>query len=135
VTDGGLVGLVETIQRVTGGPANLSPLDISADLTVVVDGHELAVEAYTDRVFVEFPSLGAVVDVLRAAPDAPETPEGAGENASLPALLAAADLTAVASVAGHDVATLGGESGLLAYAGHERVRLHPKGLLLAALAD
>lgn len=130
MTDRGLVGLVETIQRVAGGPAELSPLDVSADLTVVVDGHELAVEAYTDRVFVEFPSLGAVLDVIRAASDRPDGAEGA----SLPELLAAADLTAVARVAGRDVATLGAAgSGLLAYAGYEKVRLRPRGLVLAAL--
>lgn len=117
--------LVAAIQRIADAPLGL---DVSADLTVTVDGHELRVEAYTDRVFVDFPSLGVALDLLRSAPG------GSGTRGSLPAALAAADLTAVARIDAREVATLGAEAdGPLRYLGYENVTVSPRDLLLAGL--
>lgn len=128
MSDSPILTLVETIDRVGAG-AGPPGLDVSADLTVHVAGHRLAVEAYTDRVFVDFPSVGSVLDVLRA------TPGGSGEaSRALPAALAAADLTAVARVGSREVATLGADaSSPLGYLGYDHVAVSPRHLLLSAV--
>jgi hypothetical protein len=129
-TDGdALSSLVAAVRRVStaGG------LDVSADLTVTVDGHELQVEAYTDRVLVEFPSLRAAAALLRSAPDSPGG-AGTGARGSLPGALAAADLTAVARVGARRIATVGaGASGPLRHLGYDHVAVSPRGLALAGL--
>jgi pantoate kinase len=121
--------LVTAIQRIADAPLGL---DVSADLTVTVDGHELQVEAYTDRVFVDFPSLGVMVDLLRSAPGGSGVSGSAG--GSLPAALAAADLTAVARIESREVATLGAEAdGPLRHLGYGNVAVSPAALALAGL--
>ncbi|MFB6206680.1 MAG: hypothetical protein ABEJ05_09170 [Haloglomus sp.] len=122
--------LVNAIERVADAPLGL---DVSADLTVTVDGHELQVEAYTDRVFLDFPSLRAAVDVVRSTPRSTGS-RGADANASLPAALAAADLTAVARVGGRELATFGAEADSpLEHLGYDHVAVSPRELVLAWL--
>lgn len=123
----GAATLVQAVRRVAEMPLGL---DVSADLTVRIDGHELQVTAYTDRVLVDFPSLGVAVDLLRSTPGS--AGGGPGPGGSLPATLAAADLTAVARVGTREVATLGAEAeGPLQYLGYDHVAVSPRGLLLA----
>jgi hypothetical protein len=131
VSDAGdAASLVQAIRRVAEMPLGL---DVSADLTVRVDGHELAVEAYTDRVFVDFPSLPVAIDVLRSAPGSAGG-SGSGASGSLPATLAAADLTAVARIDSREVATMGAEADSpLKHLGYEYVSVAPRELLFAGL--
>lgn len=127
---GGAATLVQAIQRVAETPLGL---DVSADLTVRIDGHELQVTAYTDRVLVDFPSLGVALDLLRSTPGSTGG-GGPGAGGSLPATLAAADLTAVARVGTREIATLGAEAeGPLRHLGYDHVAVSPRGLLLAWL--
>lgn len=124
-----MASLVEAIDRVGDG---LPGLDVSADLTVRVAGHELAVEAYTDRVFVDFPSIGALVDVVRATPDGKSSGNSTGP--ALPTALVAADLTAVARVGSREVATLGaGADGPLRHLGYDNVSVSARNVLLATV--
>jgi hypothetical protein len=128
VSETPFTSLIDALERVENG---LPGLDISADLTVHVAGHRLAVEAYTDRVFIDFPSLEAVVDVLRSTPD---TGSDGDAGKALPAALAAADLTAVARVGAHEVATLGaGADGPLRYLGYEHLSVSAGNLLRVAV--
>lgn len=120
---GDAASLVRAIERVAETPLGL---DVSADLTVRIDGHELQVTAYTDRVFVDFPSLTVAIDVLRSAPDS--------TGGSLPATLAAADLTAIARIDAREVATVGAEAdGPLRHLGYDHVAVSPRELVLAGL--
>lgn len=129
MSDSPITSLVETIDRVGDG---LPGLDVSADLTVRVAGHELTVEAYTDRVFIDFPSVGAVVDVVRATPGGGSG--GGSTGQALPAALAAADLTAVARVGSREIATLGAEAdGPLRHLGYDNVSVSVPNVLLGAL--
>lgn len=73
-------------------------LDVNADLTLSLDGDELEVESYTDRVVVDVPSAGVATRVFRRTGDV--LPEVAR-------VLAAADLTAVVRMSGRSVAVLG----------------------------
>jgi hypothetical protein len=126
----GAATLVQAVQRVAETPLGL---DVSADLTVRIDGHELQVTAYTDRVLVDFPSLGVALDLLRSTPGSTGG-GGPGAGGSLPATLAAADLTAVARVGTREIATLGAEAeGPLRHLGYDHVAVSPRGLLLAWL--
>lgn len=130
MSDSSVASLIEAIDRAGDG---LPGLDVSADLTVHVAGHELAVEAYTDRVFVDFPSVGAMVDVVRATPGGGSSGSNSTGQA-LPAALAAADLTAVAQVGSREIATLGAEAdGPLRHLGYRNVSVSAGNVLLAAL--
>ena len=73
-------------------------LDVTADLTLTIDGQPIAIEAYTDTVLVDFPSVRALVAVART------------EQRRLPSLerlLQRADLTVVVLVDGVTVGTIG----------------------------
>lgn len=95
-------------------------LDVAADLTVTVDGHELQVESYTDRVFVDAPSIRAAVTGIRRLPDS-----GPGLF-TIGRLLKAADLTVVVRVAGTEVARLGADRRGIKYG---PLSIRPAGLL------
>jgi len=49
-------------------PDRPDPLSVSTDLSVAVDGTDVAVRSTGDRVLVDVPTLGAAVDVLRSVP-------------------------------------------------------------------
>lgn len=80
---------------------DLAPLDVSADLAVSIDGHEVTIEAATDRLHVAVPTVGIAATLVRRARGV--LPEAAR-------VLAAADLTAVVRVRGTVVAVLGAEA-------------------------
>ena len=69
--------LVAVVKRVRERPA----LDVNANLSVTVDGVDIAVTADDDRLRVQVPSVLACVSVLSATPE---------EGLALPAALAAA---------------------------------------------
>lgn len=103
------------------------PLDVTANLSVSVEGVDLAVSSVDDRLRVQVPSLRAGAAVLRAAP--------AG-GSPLPSVLAAAGLTAEVRVGSAVVAVLGsgaasGGLGRFLSAGPVEVRV--RGLVAAAL--
>lgn len=81
--------------------ADLAPLDVSADLAVSVAGHEVTVEAATDRIHITVPTVGIAVSLVRRA---------RGVLPGAARVLAAADLTAVVRVRGRVVAVLGAEA-------------------------
>lgn len=83
------------------GEADSAPLDVRADLSVSVDGDEITVESYTDRIVVGVPSMRVVVALLRRA---------RGLVPGVARVLAAADLTALVQVDGTAVAVLGAEA-------------------------
>ena len=90
--------LVTVVERVRERPA----LDLKANLSVTVDGVDIAVTTDDDRLRVQVPSVLACVSVLSATPE---------EGLALPSALAAAGLTtevrvgsAVVAIAGADAA-------------------------------
>ncbi|EMA47872.1 hypothetical protein [Halococcus saccharolyticus] len=80
---------------------DLAPLDVSADLAVSIDGHEVTIESATDRLHVAVPTVGVAAALVRRARD---VLPGAAR------VLATADLTAVVRVRGTVVAVLGAEA-------------------------
>ncbi|MFC5970462.1 hypothetical protein ACFPYI_03885 [Halomarina salina] len=73
-------------------------LDVTADLTLTIDGEPIAIESYTDTVLVDFPSVRALAAVART------------ERQRLPSLertLRRMDLTVVVLVDGVAVGTVG----------------------------
>ena len=89
--------LVTVVERVRGRPA----LDLKANLSVTVDGVDIAVTADDDRLRVQVPSVLACVSVLSATPE---------EGLALPAALAAAGLTAEVRVGSAVVAVAGADA-------------------------
>jgi hypothetical protein len=105
------------------------PLDVSADLTVVVDGADIRVESYTDRITVAAPSLSAAVAVLRGLTGPDDGLGGALDRTTgLGRLLAAADLTVLVRVRGREIARLGAD---LAGVRYRDCSVRPAGLLAA----
>ncbi len=97
VSTGTPADLAAVVERIRERPA----LDVEANLSVTVDGVDLAVTTDGDRLRVQVPSVFACVSVLSATPE---------EGLALPAALSAAGLTAevrvgeaVVAVAGADV--------------------------------
>ena len=102
-------------------------LDVTADLSVTVDGDPVRIESYTDRVFVDLPSFGAARRLYARHGD---------EHERLTGLLVATDLTLVVRVDGRRVAFVGSEAtpGVVERRlGLEATSLDLPGLLLAAL--
>lgn len=108
------------------------PLDVAADLTVSVDGTEVRVESYTDRITVAAPSLSAALGLLRGlGRSLGDGRGGALSRAStLGRLLVAADLTLSVRVRGSEVARLGADLAGLRY---RDLSVRPGGLLAALL--
>ena len=103
------------------------PLDVTANLSVAVDGVDLAVSSVDDRLRVQVPSLAAGVSVLRAIPDG---------GSRLPEALAAAGLTAEVRIGSAVVAVLGADAAadrLARRLGLASVELRTRGLVAAAL--
>ena len=73
-------------------------LDVTADLTLTIDSEPIAIEAYTDTVLVDFPSVRALVAVARTE---------RGRLPSLERLLHRTDLTLLVLVDGVVVGTMG----------------------------
>lgn len=78
-------------------------LDVTADLSVSVDGTAVDVESYTDRLFVDVDSVRALVRLAGAT-------GGRSRLRRTSQLLSAADLTAELRVAGRPVALLGADA-------------------------
>lgn len=78
-------------------------LDVTADLSLDVDGTPVDVESSTDRLLVDVDSVRALVRVLRAT-------GGRSRLRRTARLLAAADLTADLRVAGRSVALVGADA-------------------------
>jgi len=103
------------------------PLDVTANLSVTVDGVDLAVSTAGDRLRVQVPSLSAGLSVLRATPDG---------GSRLPEALAATGLTAEVRVGSAVVAVLGADAAagrLARRLGLGPVQLRARGLVAAAL--
>jgi hypothetical protein len=102
-------------------------LDVTADLTATVGGGTVHIESYTDRVFVDLPSVGAARRLYGRHGDRFER---------LPPLLAAADLTLEIQVDGRTVAVVGPpeRGGRVERAlGYPGVSLRPTGVVRALL--
>ncbi|MFB6223912.1 MAG: hypothetical protein ABEH86_09625 [Haloarcula sp.] len=100
-------------------------LAVDADLTVEVDGRELAVRGYDDIVTVDLPSFTATDTLLRQ----PQI-----ETMDAAAALAAAGITVEIQLRGAPVARLGSTavpSGLAQRLGLGPIELCPEGVLLA----
>lgn len=80
---------------------DLAPLDVHADLAASIDGHEVTVEAATDRIHVTMSTIGVAATLVRRA---------RGVLPGAARVLAAADLTLVVRVRGRIVAVLGAEA-------------------------
>lgn len=84
--------------------ADLSPLDVEADLTIAIEGEEIQVTSRTNKPLVDLPSMGVALALAR---------QGGGGLRLLPELagvLAAADLTVGVAIDGTGVAVLGAEA-------------------------
>lgn len=74
------------------------PVDVTADLTVTVEGQSIAVESYTDTILVDLPSVRVGVAILRTE---------AGRLRPLDRTLREFDLTLAVLVDGTPVARIG----------------------------
>jgi len=84
--------------------ADLSPLDVEADLTIAIEGEAIQVTSRTNKPLVDLPSMGVALALAR---------QGGGGLRLLPELagvLAAADLTVGVAIDGTGVAVLGAEA-------------------------
>ena len=105
--------------------ADLSPLDVEADLTIAIEGEEIQVKSRTNKPLVDLPSMGVALALARQL--------GGGGLRLLPELagvLAAADLTVGVAIDGTGIAVLGAEAepGRLAKRFGTHVELRENGL-------
>lgn len=110
----------------TEAPAPRAPLTVETDLELTVDGVRADVRSTGDRLFVEFPSLGAVARVARASPQ--------GEAAGIASLLAVTDLTVEVRSRGRTVAAIGADAPagpLSRWLGTAPAQVRPAGLVAA----
>jgi hypothetical protein len=111
---------------VTEAPAPRAPLTVETDLELTVDGVRADVRSTGDRLFVEFPSLGAVARAARASPQ--------GEAAGIASLLAVTDLTVEVRSRGRTVAAIGADAPagpLSRWLGTAPAQVRPAGLVAA----
>ncbi|MFC6938849.1 hypothetical protein ACFQE8_02590 [Salinirubellus sp. GCM10025818] len=117
----------DLFEALQGDLADRAPIDVTADLSLAVDGEPVRVESYTDLVTVDLRSVRSAVRLLRRHRDR------AGD---LPDLLAAAGLTVELTVGGTTVVRAGADAdagSLERRFGYPAVRLRPLGCLLAVL--
>jgi hypothetical protein len=106
------------------------PITVDTDLDVEVDGQPIAVTSSEDRVFLELPSVLALVRIARRPPAVDLAPIDAG--------LRRGDLAVEIRVRRRTVAALGADtrpSLLLRQAGIEPVELRIGGVLSAVVAE
>lgn len=110
----------------TETPAPRAPLTVETDLELTIDGVRADVRSTGDRLFVEFPSLGAVARALRASPP--------GETTGIASLLAVTDLTIEVRSRGRTVAAIGPDAPagpLSRWLGTAPAQIRPAGLVAA----
>jgi hypothetical protein len=81
--------------------ADLTSLDVKADLTLRVDGETVRVRSRTDKPLVDLPSIDLALALAR---------RGGRYLPEVPSVLAAADLTVGIAIDGTGVAILGAEA-------------------------
>jgi hypothetical protein len=89
----------------TGDVAPAAPLSVATDLTLTVDGVELAVESTGERLFAEVASLADAVRIARALGGVPDD-----SARRLSTLLATTDLTLELRVRDRTVAVVGADA-------------------------
>ncbi|WP_254543415.1 hypothetical protein [Halomarina pelagica] len=101
------------------------PVDVTADLTLTIDGQPIAVESYTDTVLVDLPSIGAARAVARS---------GLRRADRLDRLLHDLDVTVVFRIDGTPVARMGAAARPGPVARIAPIEPDARGILRTALA-